>query len=276
MSELLEIIKSRKSVRSFSEKPVSEEDRRRLEQYIASIDNPFGIPVRFVLLDAKEHGLTSPVLTGEALYVAGMVKKGSYADVAFGFSFEKLVLYAWSLGIGTTWIGGTMKRELFEWAAGLAEGEMMPCMSPLGYPAKKRSVKEIMMRKGIRADTRMSADELFFDGAWGVPLPAPDSGELRDLMEMVRWAPSAVNKQPWRIIAADGGFHFYEKQDKGYVSEKTGDLQKIDVGIALCHFVLGLEEQGKQPVVSVQDPGLPVPAGVHYIATVKADVPARG
>ena len=276
MSELLEIIKSRKSVRSFSEKPVSEEDRRRLEQYMASIDNPFGIPVRLVLLDAKEHGLTSPVLTGEALYVAGMVKMGSYADVAFGFSFEKLVLYAWSLGIGTTWIGGTMKRELFERAAGLAEGEMMPCMSPLGYPAKKRSVKEIMMRKGIRADTRMSADELFFDGAWGVSLPAPDSGELRDLMEMVRWAPSAVNKQPWRIVAADSGFHFYEKQDKGYVSEKTGDLQKIDVGIALCHFVLGLEEQGKQPEVSVQDPGLPVPDGVHYIATVKADVPARG
>ena len=92
----------------------------------------------------------------------------------------------------------------------------------------------------------------------------------------MRLAPSAVNKQPWRIVAADGGFHFYEKQDKGYVSEKTGDLQKIDVGIALCHFVLGLEEQGKQPVVSVQGPGLPVPAGVHYIATVKADVPAQG
>lgn len=28
-----------------------------------------------------------------------------------GYSFEKLVLFAWSLGIGTVWIGGTMKRE---------------------------------------------------------------------------------------------------------------------------------------------------------------------
>ena len=86
---------------------------------------------------------------------------------------------------------------------------------------------------------------------------------------MVRWAPSAVNKQPWRIIVTEHGFHFYEKRDKGYVSDKTGDLQKIDVGIALCHFMMGLEEQGKAPEAAVSDPGLPVPDGTEYIATVR-------
>ena len=270
MSELLNLIKSRKSVRSFDERPVSAEDREKLEQYLETITNPFGIPVDFVLLDAKEHGLSSPVLTGETLYIAGKVRKGNCADVAFGFSLEKLVLYAWSLGIGTTWIGGTMKRELFERAAGLAEGEMMPCISPLGYPAKKRSVRETMMRKGVGADTRLPADKLFFDKTWDNPLKPAGSDDLYELMEMVRWAPSAVNKQPWRIIAADGSFHFYEKQDKGYVSEKTGDLQKIDVGIALCHFVSGMEAQGKKADVGICDPGISVPNGVNYIATVKA------
>ena len=273
MSEYLELIKSRKSVRSFDGKPVSAEDRSRLEQTMEKISNPFGIPVSFVLLDAKENGRSSPVLTGETLYVAGKVKKGNYADVAFGFSFEKLVLFAWSLGIGTTWIGGTMKRELFERAAGLSEDEMMPCMSPLGYPAKKRSVRETMMRKGVGADSRLNADKLFFDRIWGIPLDVSGSEDLRELVEMVRWAPSAVNKQPWRIIAENGSFHFYEKQDKGYVSEKTGDLQKIDVGIALCHLVSGMEEQGKNPDVVVQDPGITVPEGAHYIATVRPDSP---
>ena len=214
MSELLNIIKSRKSVRSFDGKPLSAEDRNKLEQYMEAIANPFGVPVRFVLLDAKGNGLSSPVLTGETMYVAGIVKKGNYADVAFGFSLEKLVLYAWSLGIGTTWIGGTMKRELFEQAAGVSDDEMMPCMSPLGYPAKKHSVKETLMRKGVGADSRLSTDKLFFDRTWSVPLNAEDSDELCDLMEMVRWAPSAVNKQPWRIIAADGSFHFYENRTR--------------------------------------------------------------
>ena len=270
MTELLQTIMGRKSVRSFDGTPVSTENLEKIEQYIRDIENPFGVPVRFVLLDAEKNGLSSPVLNGETLYAAGIVSKAPHAEEAFGFSFEKLVLYAWSLGIGTTWIGGTMKREVFERAAGLKEGEMMPCVSPLGYPAKKRGFRETMMRKAVGADNRMPAEKIFFEGDWGTGLSPEKQAEIADLIEMVRWAPSAVNKQPWRIIVSDHGYHFYEKRDKGYTGEKTGDLQKIDVGIALCHFVTGLEEQGKKPAVVTDDPGLGIPEDVEYIATVKA------
>ncbi len=266
MDNLAEIVMGRKSVRSFDGNPISDQHRKALEEYIKGISNPFGIPVEFVLLDAGEHGLSSPVLTGEQLYVTGKVEKKPYADVAFGYSFERLVLYAWSLGIGTTWIGGTMKRELFEAAAGVKPGEMMPCVSPLGYPAKKKSVREVMMRKGIGADSRIPAEKLFFREQWGQPLTQAD--EMAEILELVRWAPSAVNKQPWRILLKDGVYHFYEKKDKGYVSEATGDLQKIDVGIALCHFLMGLEEQGMQAEVTVRDPGLEIPNDAEYIVSV--------
>ena len=270
MTALKEVIKGRRSVRTFDGNQISMEDREKLTEFISSISNPFDIPVEFVLLDAEKQGLSSPVIVGEKLYVAGKVAKVSYADVAFGYSFEKLVLYAWSLGIGTTWIGGTMKRELFEKAAGLKDGEMMPCVSPLGYPARKKSVREAMMRKGVGADNRMPAEKLFFDGNFAAPLSGRKKDEIADLIEMVRWAPSAVNKQPWRVVCADGGvYHFYEKKDKGYVSNETGDLQKIDVGIALCHFVMGLEEQGTTPKVTVSDPGIQLPEGVEYIASVQ-------
>ena len=269
MTQWLEIIRGRKSVRTFDGRPLSADDRQRLERYAQAISNPFGIPVRFVFLDAKAHGLSSPVLSGETLYVAGKVDRVPRADVAFGYSFEQLVLYAWSLGIGTTWIGGTMKRELFERAAGLSEGEMMPCVSPLGYPARKRSIKETLMRKGVGADARLPAERLFFDGAWEVGLPAEKQAAISDLIEMVRWAPSAVNKQPWRVIASGGNYHFYEKRDKGYAGDKTGDLQKIDVGIALYHFALGLEQRGGTPEIVAADPGIAVADGVEYIATVR-------
>ena len=269
MSVLQEIIRGRKSVRTFDGRTLRQDDRKKIEEYISGISNPFGIDVAFILLDADEYGLSSPVITGEKLYVAGKVKKIPYADAAFGYSFERLVLYAWSLGIGTTWIGGTMKRDLFEKAAGLSDGEMMPCISPLGYPAKKKSMREVMMRKGVGADKRMPVEKLFFEDSFATPLSAKKQELLHDLIEMVRWAPSAVNKQPWRIIAADGCFHFYEKKDKGYVNDVTGDLQKIDVGIALCHFVMGLEEQGKKPEVSVNNPGISISADMEYIATVR-------
>ena len=125
------------------------------------------------------------------------------------------------------------------------------------------------MRKGVGADSRMPAEKIFFDGAWGIALPPDKQAEMADLTEMVRWAPSAVNKQPWRIIVSEQGCHFYEKRDKGYIGEKTGDLQKIDVGIALCHFVMGLEEQGKKPVVTVDNPQLEIPENAEYVATVR-------
>ncbi len=267
MNDLIEMIKGRKSVRTFDGNTLSDMHRQAIADYMKDIQNPFDIPVEFVLLDAKEHGLSSPVLAGDRLYVAGKVEKKPYADVAFGYSFEKLVLYAWSLGIGTVWIGGTMKRELFEKAAGLKSGEMMPCISPLGYPADKRSVKEIMMRKGVGADSRISRDKLFFEEEWGKPLDTDDV--MSEVLEMVRWAPSAVNKQPWRIVHKDGAYHFYEKKDKGYDSDVTGDLQKIDVGIALCHFIMGLEYMGKKAEVTIQDPGVKIPSDAEYIAGVR-------
>ena len=268
MSEWLKTIMERKSVRTFDGRPVSAADRERLEQYIRTISNPFGIPVRFTLLEAREHGLSSPVLSGETLYVAGIVARVPHAEEAYGYAFEKLVLYARTLGIGTTWIGGTMKREVFEQAVGLEEGEMMPCVSPLGYPAKRRSLRETMMRKGVGADSRLPAEKIFFDGAWDAGLSAVKRAETADLIEAVRWAPSAVNRQPWRIIVSDRGYHFYEKRDRAYAGEKTGDLRKIDVGIALCHFMTGIEGQGRRPEMIIEDPGITVPEGVEYIATV--------
>lgn len=272
MTKLTDIIKGRKSVRTYDRTGIREEDLERIRTYASEIRNPFDIPVRFVFLDAQEKGLSSPVLAGETMYVAGIVPKQPFADVAFGYSFEQLVLYAWSMGIGTVWIAGTMNREIFEQAAGLQNGEMMPCISPLGYPAQKRSLREVMMRRGISADSRKPVEELFFNGTFDTPLASADSEMISDLAELVRWAPSAVNKQPWRIVVQEGKFHFYEKKDKGYVKDNTGDLQKIDVGISLCHMVMGLEELGKHPEVIVKDPSIPVPDGTEYIATVRIGV----
>ena len=266
MKSVFETIKERRSVRTYDGNLLSEHHIQDIEEYVKELKNPFDIPVEFVLLNAKDHKLSSPVLSGEEMYVAGKVEKRPYADVAFGYSFEKLVLHAWELGIGTVWIGGTMNRDAFEKAAGVKAGEMMPCVSPLGYPAKKMSIKETMMRKGVGADARMSPDKLFFEDSWGKPLNI--TGDMSDVLEMVRWAPSAVNKQPWRIILKDGIYHFYEKKDKGYDHENTGDLQKIDVGIALCHFDMAIEEKGMQARIEINDPGIEIPDNVEYIVSV--------
>ena len=266
-----ETILTRKSVRSYDGRPIEAGTLAKIEAFAHEVQNPFGVPVSFVFLDAKERGLSSPVLTGEPMYVAGKVGKELNGDVAFGYAMEHLLLYAWSLGVGSVWIGGTMKREQFEQAAGKEAGERMPCVSPLGYPAAKKSLRETVMRRGVGADSRLPGEKLFFCDSFDTPLSGKAPEPCSDLLEFVRWAPSAVNKQPWRAVVSNNLVHFYEKRSRGYVSEATGDLQRIDVGIALCHFDLTARELGLSPSLTVADPGISSEDDTQYVATFDID-----
>ena len=64
---MIEAIKARRSVRTYDGRMVSDEIQQQL-LVGAVYDNPFGIPVEFRFLDAKEHGLVCPVVTGTELY----------------------------------------------------------------------------------------------------------------------------------------------------------------------------------------------------------------
>lgn len=267
MKPIEKLIRERRSVRTYDERPVSGDDLQKLRKLIDTIKNPFGVPVAFKVLDAAKHKLSSPVLCGESLYVGAKVTPAEHWNEAYGYAFERLVLHAQSLGLGTVWIGGTMNRSIFEKAMELADGECMPCVTPVGYPAARMSVRETLMRKGVKADVRLPFEELFFDGSWEKPLTAEKAGALAQPLEMVRLAPSAVNKQPWRAVVMDGNVHFFLKRSRDFAIGKSGDMQKIDVGIALCHFELSASEEGLNPQFKISDPGLPLEAGMEYIAS---------
>ena len=267
MEHIAELIRSRRSVRTYDGKEVSTEDLDKLSSFMSRIDNPYEIPVEFKMLDAKAQKLSSPVVSGTNLYVGAKAKRAPHMEEAVGYSMEKLVLYAQSLGIGTVWIGGTMDRSAFERAMELGEDELMPCISPLGYPAKKMSVKESMMRKAVKADKRLPFEELFYDSSFDVPMTEAKAGRLAEVLKMVQLAPSAVNKQPWRVVVSQNAAHFYLKRNKGFISDAVGDMQKIDLGIALCHFALAAEESGISAGFDLNDPGIAITNDMEYIAS---------
>ena len=266
--KISELIRARRSVRTFDGRSIGQDILENILEYANNSENPYDIPIEWKILNADADGVSSPVIVGTDTFIAGKMKRVPQAEEAFGYSFEKVVLYALSLGIGTTWIAGTMPRSAFEKAMKLGNDEVLPCVSPLGCAAKKMSVRETMMRAGIKADTRLGFSELFFDGSFDKQLQPDNAGELKLPLELVRLAPSAVNKQPWRIVVERDKVHFYEKQSKGYVNNGW-DTQKIDMGIAMCHFVCGLEETGRKAEVTVSDPGIVCPAETHYISTLR-------
>ncbi len=154
MSEFLELVKTRRSVRTFDGNAPEPSVIEALAAFAQDINNPFSGNIRFKFLNAEDHNLSSPVLAGEKFYVSAMAKKGEQAELAYGYAFEALLMQAHKMGLGTVWIGGTMPREKFEKASGLTDSEFMACVSPLGTAANKMSVKETLMRKGVKANSR--------------------------------------------------------------------------------------------------------------------------
>ena len=265
MNNITEHIRNRRSVRTYDGRELDKNDIEKLTSFAHTIENPFKIPVDFKLLNANEYGLTCPVVVGTDLYVGGKIKCTENASVAFGYSFEMLVLYAQSMGVGTVWLGGTMNRSAYEDAMDLDGDEIMPCASALGYPAGKMSLRESMMRKGVKADERLPFEELFFDGSFDKPLAKENAGIWLEALEMVRLAPSAVNKQPWRAFVADNAVHFYLKRSKGFARTEKLDMQMIDIGIALCHFDLTAQENNLNVVFEQNDPK--IESDAEYIAS---------
>jgi hypothetical protein len=148
--------------------------------------------------------------------------------VSAGYMFEQVILYCAELNLGSCWLGGTFNRRDFLKHIPIKNNQKMTIISPIGYPALKRSFLDSMMRAGAKSDNRKPFGELFFDQTIGNPLKKSQAGRYEVPLEMVRLAPSAANKQPWRIVMMnDNQLNFYHK--KGHFSEN-------DLGIALCHF----------------------------------------
>ena len=266
-----DIIRKRKSVRTFSGESLRSEDRQELDRFLKTVENPFDIPIEFRVLDAKTCGLSSPVIVGTDEYVAAKVSRIPQSEIAYGYIFESFCLFAASLGIGTVMLAATISRGAFEKAMELKGTEVMPVASPIGYPAEKQSVREKLMRKGIKADERLPFETLFFENSFAQSLSPERAGIFQDALEMTRLAPSAGNKQPWRAVVCGDKVHFYEKKTKAMQNNPLGDIQKVDVGIALAHFDLTLKENRGVRHFVVEDPGLETDEQTEYIVTCEVN-----
>ena len=248
---IMEIIKNRCSVRSYSKNRISEETKKKLMKYANSIKGPFYSKVRLEFIDSydilqKSEGKigTYGIIKDAQHFIVSIVKDEENNLMQLGYILEKLILYATSLGLGTCWMGGTFKRSDFAKFVHLGEGETLPIVTPIGYPQEKRSVVDNFMRYAAGSNQRKSWKELFYDESIIVPLELDDSNEYAEALEAVRLAPSASNKQPWIIIKKNDTYSFYLKQNKRYAEGLGFNIQEIDMGIAMCHFEMVLQEKG--------------------------------
>lgn len=272
---IIDTINQRTSCRTYSDKPIERDKTEALKTFLKDTTaSPFGSEIRFELLDFNKMEMseigtlgTYGVIKGASYFMAGAVHHGRKSMEDFGYGMENNILKATSLGLGTCWLGGTFNRSGFAVKMNLAGAELLPAVSPVGYPGDRRSLIDRVFRFSAGSNRRRSWDELFFHGDINNPLSKESAGPYETPLACVRIGPSASNLQPWRIIKNNDCFHFYLRRTPGYKAI-LGDikLQNIDMGIAMCHFELSSAELGLQGHWRIEDPRIQT-GGMEYIAS---------
>jgi nitroreductase len=262
-----DVIRQRFSCRRYLDTPIGTAERSRLEAFLAAeTAGPLGSTARFHLAAATEEsrqslkGLgTYGTIRSPTAFLIGAVRPGEKTLEGFGYLVEKAVLFATDLGLGTCWLGGFFTRSSFSRAIKLGRKETIPAVIAMGYKASPTGEGDLF-RQIAQGAHRLPWDQLFFDGDFGVPLSPDRAGSFAEPLEMVRLGPSASNKQPWRVVQGADGFHFYVHRSSGYRNmirlARVVDLQRVDLGIAMCHFGLTAAELGLPGTWQVRDPGL--------------------
>lgn len=249
------IIQQRYSCRKYKKSALVDSAVNDISNFILTNTNaPFKSKIRFVLVSAVKgdseelKGLgTYGFIRNPAGFIIGIGESSEKYLEDFGYLMEKNILYATSLGIGSCWLGASFKKSSFEKRAQINGSEEVLAVAALGYSTENKSIFDRIVRFSIRAGSRKPWSELFYNYDFSGQL-GRNTGKYADVLEMARLAPSAGNLQPWRIVRDKNksAYHFYLERKKGYdklmANRHRADLQRIDMGIAICHFDLTAKE----------------------------------
>jgi len=252
-NSMIEIIKSRTSCRTFKPNLLDKKDKKKITNILmdANLTSPFNEEkqnCRFEIVELenkrpeeKRKLGTYGFIKGANQFIIGLTQKSTYVKEEFGYIFEKLILDFTKHGFGTCWLGGTFNRANYAKTVNIKDNEHILCISPIGIPSDSRRLSDKLIRRAIKAKKRKNWDVLFFEDNFANLLSEISAGKYTNPLEMVRLAPSAGNKQPWRILKEKDSniFHFYWIVGKNALYNK---LHKVDMGIAVCHFDLMVKE----------------------------------
>jgi hypothetical protein len=257
------VILERKSVRTYKVLELTDKDKSAIKNFISrDMQTPFNSEIRFEIIETAELDRdqvrslgTYGMINGAKNFIAGTVKKDRVADgkisiaaekfIDYGFALEKIILYLTDSCFGTCWLGGTFNKAGFAKKINIANEEIIPAVTPFGYEGTRKALIDRMVRGMAGAKFRKKWGELFFNNDFTTPLSIEDAGIYENPLEMVRIAPSASNKQPWRIIRDKNPkiFHLFLQRTRNYPKIPFGvDMQMLDMGIAMCHFELTCRE----------------------------------
>lgn len=259
-----DVIFRRISVRTYQPEPASIDDLEAVRRAGERAEALTEADMQFHLRTDRQMGREIKGLIGDYgktihaphyIVLASREREGYLTDA--GFRFEQMVLDATALGLGTCWVGLMFKEASLRSTLGLDGSWRMIVLSPIGRPLKK-SLTNRMLRTLAGSKERKPIDQLFFWQRHGEILPGSvtSNQRLMQVLEATRWAPSWMNRQPWRFVLLDREILVYKMQCQ---NREGKDYNRLDCGIAMCHMHLtarALGIKGRFKLGSFEVPGL--------------------
>lgn len=236
-------MQSRKSVRDYKKKKIKNKDLILVQGAINTINDlskKYG-----VLFELYEDGkLIYEPLQGKGGYYGKMIEAPSYISMdlldendesyIFGaYYMEELITKLQEIGLGSCWItikeveGGLTDSIFFK-----SEGHVNFILG-IGYPKPEINI-------GIQEfSTRLGLEDFIFieDFKNKASIEMLESYGLDDLFYYLRYAPSTMNKQPWRFLIKNGKIELF-------VEDFEGKSNLLDAGIIMYYYVKLAESNG--------------------------------
>ncbi len=201
---LVQAVGKRRSVRTFTGAPLADDDRSMLEKLVS-------LP----LLTGREEAFgTYGVVRNAACFIAVPTGSDATETRRNAARAELIVLWLTSKGYGTCWLGSTFHN--------VPGPKKLAALIAVGVPAPKAHLLSRLTSALARSTTRAPFAKLF---------ETEQGSAFEAALQLVRLAPSALNRQPWRAVQRGRIVRFYTA---------SADLMgELDMGIALSHFELG-------------------------------------
>lgn len=209
--DIMQIMRERHSVRSYTDLPIEKEKREQLNYLAQKCNTESGLHLQIIYDDpAAFNGFMAHYgkFSGVRNYIAVVGKKD--CEESCGYYGEKIVLKAQELGLNTCWVALTYSKRKVKIEKD--KGEKLYCIIALGYgngagnAHKSKPLEEILFVSGEKPE-------------W------LDRGTEAALL-----APTAVNQQKFAIICNNGKVSIV-KSGRGFYTD-------LDLGIVKCHFEL--------------------------------------
>jgi nitroreductase len=221
-SELYEMIFKRKSFhlfRNIGKEHITEEELKDIEEYFYTL-KPLIDDIKVKIKIVKDS--TTCRRGQEYCILFYSENKENYLQ-NIGYLGEQLDLYLVSKNIGTLWFG-----------IGKVEEKVLDGLDYVIMIAIAKVDSDDKFRKDMFKSKRKEVKEIW------------NGDYYLDIANIVRFAPSACNTQPWRVEAKEKSLKVYRYRKEG----KRGIMPKnmvmyynqIDMGIFLCFLELCLEK----------------------------------